>query len=391
MNELAASPVARRVRVNAPVKRFDLRAPAAVLAGTAVAAGIAALIRARPGPSRDRLEDHQALGPEPPPFPVGMSEASHQQSPSARSAPSPLLASGVTLLTIAVPLVGLVAVASGRLPARRMASVRSGAARLLRSSGGLLGLAVLTDSALEHYRGNFRNPAMFAPLVSSTLSILANGQALTLGENHLRSARQGVHLVAGTVGLAGLGFHAYNIGKRPGGYSWLNFFYAAPFGAPAALSLAGLIGYSAERLSTAGSDPRLLGLPFGRAMAGVTSVGLAGTVAEVALLHFRGAYHNPFMWLPVSLPPAAAGLMAKAALAPGGAQAITRGWLWATAVLGVGGVGFHAYGVSRNMGGWRNWTQNLLAGPPLPAPPSFSALALAGIASLNLIGARRGR
>ena len=37
------------------------------------------------------------------------------------------------------------------------------------------------------------------------------------------------------------------------------------------------------------------------------------------------------------------------------------------------------------MGGWRNWQQNLLNGPPLPAPPSFTGLALAGLAALGLM------
>jgi hypothetical protein len=39
------------------------------------------------------------------------------------------------------------------------------------------------------------------------------------------------------------------------------------------------------------------------------------------------------------------------------------------------------------MGGWRNLRQNLLSGPPLPAPPAFSALALAGNAALSLLQA----
>jgi hypothetical protein len=56
-----------------------------------------------------------------------------------------------------------------------------------------------------------------------------------------------------------------------------------------------------------------------------------------------------------------------------------------TALLGLAGVAFHAYGVSRNMGGWRNWSQNVLNGPPLPAPPSLTALALAGFAALPLL------
>jgi hypothetical protein len=37
------------------------------------------------------------------------------------------------------------------------------------------------------------------------------------------------------------------------------------------------------------------------------------------------------------------------------------------------------------MGGWRNWRQNVLNGPPLPAPPSFTGLALAGLAALKLL------
>jgi hypothetical protein len=53
--------------------------------------------------------------------------------------------------------------------------------------------------------------------------------------------------------------------------------------------------------------------------------------------------------------------------------------------MGFAGVGFHIYGVQRNMGGWRNWRQNMLNGPPLPAPPSFTGLALAGLAAMGLL------
>ena len=64
---------------------------------------------------------------------------------------------------------------------------------------------------------------------------------------------------------------------------------------------------------------------------------------------------------------------------------MTRFWLRLTAVLGFAGAGFHAMGVARNMGGWRNWSQNVLNGPPIPAPPSFTGLALAGLAALGLM------
>jgi hypothetical protein len=105
-------------------------------------------------------------------------------------------------------------------------------------------------------------------------------------------------------------------------------------------------------------------------------------------MHFRGAYQDPAMVLPVSVPPIAAGLLGAYAIAP---QSMPRrpvwGALWITAGLGVAGVGFHAYGIARNMGGWRNWSQNVLNGPPLPAPPSFLGLALVGLAALTLMDA----
>jgi hypothetical protein len=37
------------------------------------------------------------------------------------------------------------------------------------------------------------------------------------------------------------------------------------------------------------------------------------------------------------------------------------------------------------MGGWRNWRQNLFAGPPLPAPPAYTGLAVAAFGALLLM------
>ena len=59
--------------------------------------------------------------------------------------------------------------------------------------------------------------------------------------------------------------------------------------------------------------------------------------------------------------------------------------LKATAVLGIAGPIFHAYGIHRNMGGWRNWSQMILQGPPLPAPPAFLGIAVAGLGVLPAI------
>jgi hypothetical protein len=271
---------------------------------------------------------------------------------------------------------------------RQRWELRRSAGRRLSTGAAMLAFSVLADSAVEHYRGSFQNRAMYAPLAAAALTLGASlfGGADSRASRHM--VRDVIYAVAVATGFTGLGFHAYNILKRPGRLSWLNLFYSAPIGAPMALALSGLLGGSAERVrdARAFSEPRILGLPAGRTLAAVAAAGLAGTTGEAGLLHFRGAYHNPAMVLPVTVPPIASILVGTTALRPGPAVCrVTRMWLWLTAALGLGGVGFHAYGVSRNMGGWRNWSQNLLNGPPLPAPPSFIGLALAGLAALSLI------
>ena len=88
-------------------------------------------------------------------------------------------------------------------------------ARRVHLGAGILGLAVLADSALEHYRGSFHNKAMFAPLVSATLSLSTNFAA-AVGARLPQAALEPIQILAAATGLAGLGFHSYNIGKRPG-------------------------------------------------------------------------------------------------------------------------------------------------------------------------------
>jgi hypothetical protein len=268
------------------------------------------------------------------------------------------------------------------------AATAQSAGRRLNGSAAMLAFSVLADSAVEHYRGSFENRAMYTPLVAATLTLGGSlfGTVDTRAARH--PVRDMIYGAAAATGLAGLGFHTYNILKRPGRLSWLNLFYGAPIGAPMALVLAGFLGRGAEQVRNTPQRQRaaLIGLPAGRCLAAVCAVGLAGTVAEAGLMHYRGAFQNSFMAAPVTVPPLASVLLFATALSPGPAiNQLTRWWLRLTAFLGFAGVGFHAYGVSRNMGGWHNWSQNVLNGPPLPAPPSFTGLALAGLAALSLI------
>jgi len=301
------------------------------------------------------------------------------------------LGPGVALLGLGAAALLLRGTSARDRPARRrhvLAKGTVGACRSLNRASGILAFSVLADSAIEHYRGAFVNKAMYTPLAVSTLALAVSLHGLADHRESRHPIRYGTYVAAVLTGIVGTLFHVYNVLKRPGGLSWQNLFYAAPLGAPAALLLSGLLGLVAERARDGkpGTRPYVFGIPTGRAMAGVAALGLLGATGEAGLLHFRGAYHNPFMLLPVTLPPVGALLLVGAAL---GAKArerpFTRWWLRLTAAMGLAGVGFHGYGIGRNMGGWRNWSQNVLNGPPLPAPPSFSGLSLAGLAALTLL------
>jgi len=302
--------------------------------------------------------------------------------------------SGVALLGLSVMTLGrsapgrrAVAPVKPRLPTLDpQAGVR--AAQRLNRAAGVMAASVLADSAVEHYRGAFANKAMFTPLVTASLSlaISAHGHADHRPAPH--RVRDGVYVLAALTGVVGTAFHVYNVGKKPGGFSWQNLFYSAPLGAPVALSLSGALGFLAERVrdTTPGLSPTILGLSAGRVVAAATGAGLLGTVAEAGLLHFRGAFNSPAMYAPVTIPPVTAVLLGRAALGRTGQRRPgLRWWLRLTAILGYAGAAFHIRGVARQMGGWRNWTQNVLNGPPIPAPPSFTGLALAGLAALGLM------
>jgi hypothetical protein len=259
------------------------------------------------------------------------------------------------------------------------------AARGFNHSSALLAFSALADSAMEHYRGSFDNPAMITPLVSASGALLAGLHGGADRTQAAHAVRHAVYLAAAAAGVAGTAFHLYNVTKRPGGFSWHNLFYGAPLGAPMSLLLSGALGAVGEQLRNQPAfDPRLFGMPAGKALALAASAGLLGTVGEVALLHFRGAFQHRAMYAPVTIAPLAAAMLIHAALSAPRERWFMRLWLRVTAALGLVGTLFHARGIARSQGGWRNWSQNLLGGPPLPAPPSFTALALAGLAALRM-------
>lgn len=302
--------------------------------------------------------------------------APHQPEPSHR----PLIGVAAATLATAVGIGWLL-----RRAWRPSENRNLRAAEALGAGAAILCVSVALDSGLEHYRGQFKDPAMF---VGPTMALLGIGAATAiafrprLANDPLPKAAL---IAVGATGMIGLGFHAYNILKRPGELDALNLFYAAPAGAPAALTLAGLYGVIAgQMLSGRGS----LRTRLPKYTAGLIAFSLVGTVAEAGFLHFRGAFQDPAMYLPVTVPPLAAVAIGAAALSPR-ASATAKPLLEATAVLGIAGPIFHAYGIHRNMGGWRNWSQMILQGPPLPAPPAFLGIAVAGLGILPLLEERK--
>src|SRR5438132_1190556 len=107
--------------------------------------------------------------------------------------------------------------------------------------------------------------------------------------------------------------------------------------------------------------------------------------AQSALLHYRGAFNNPLMYIPVTLPLAAAGALAWQGLEPSvfGAQLAVAG-LWLTFLSGLVGLGMHIQGIDRQMGGFYLGLANLMQGPPLTAPLVFSGFAATALVTLRL-------
>ena len=259
------------------------------------------------------------------------------------------------------------------------------ATRTLNTAAAILATSVLTDSSAEHYRAGFHNRAMFiAPTVAA--AVLATATRRALRHHSPGRVRTVIFGTATLTGLVGFGFHLANISRRTGRWNSANVFFGAPVAAPLAVTMAGLLGMASDRVES--PEPRTTPLPASIAV--LATLGLVGTSTEAAMLHFRGAFQNPAMYAPVIAPPIAAAALASASFVRSSrVHRTARALLRLTTWLGVVGVGFHAWGVQRRMGGWRNWRQNLLVGPPLPAPPAFSGLALAGLAALDLLESDR--
>ena len=150
-----------------------------------------------------------------------------------------------------------------------------------------------------------------------TLGASAFGAADPRPRRHL--TRDSIYAVAAATGLAGLAFHTVQHQQAPGRPVLAEPVLRGSHRGAARVSSAGLLrvrGLNVHVISLSGDATRAR--HFGGPCSGGDQCrGTGGGRAEAALMHFRGAYHNPAMTLPVTVPPVAQPFARCGRLCPG--------------------------------------------------------------------------
>jgi hypothetical protein len=252
----------------------------------------------------------------------------------------------------------------------------------------LQALIVMPDAFIGHYRSGFDLRAQYAPfIVGLLLAVSAVAAAIV---PHVRGVARAA-VIAGMLalvgGLIGVGYHHwYGITTKPGGYRWLlhHLMHHAPPLAPLALFAAGAL----EVLGAVGASgtEQVFGTPIRGLALAVVGVTLAGATLQAGLLHYRGSYHNPAMYLPVVVLPLAGIAAVWSAISPGGASLVlASSLLWATFLSGFIGAGMHLRGMDRQMGGLYLGVAAILEAPPPGAPLFVAAVGAGGLVALQLL------
>jgi hypothetical protein len=248
---------------------------------------------------------------------------------------------------------------------------------------------LLPDAFIGHYRSGFALRAQYAPFLTGLLlAVSAVAAAIAPGAPGVVLVAVGAGSLALGSGLIGAGYHHwYGISTKPGGYRWLlhHLMHHAPPLAPLGLVTAGAL----EVLAALGASgtAQLFGMPIRALALGVVSVTLLGATLQVGLLHYRGAYNNPAMYMPVAVLPLAAGAVWWNAVAPGSgaSRIIGSSLLWATFLSGFLGAGMHLRGMDRQMGGLYMGVAAILDAPPPGAPLFVAALGASGLVAMRLL------
>jgi hypothetical protein len=249
-------------------------------------------------------------------------------------------------------------------------------------------LLILADAFAGHYRSGFVFRSQYAPFISGGLLVVtalwaAFKPAASIGNLALQVSGW-LAIIFGVIGFAF--HHYYGIAKKPGGYSWLLHYlmYSAPPLAPLALTITGMLalmaaGGLAGRVTFAGLDLRA-------ALLLLVALALAGATLQAAILHYRGAFNNPFMFAPLTVPVIAIVMSIWMLIRPNQITLLVVPiLLWLTFLIGFIGLGMHLRGFGRQMGGLHVTIFNWLEGPPAFAPALFTGFASVGLIAIYLL------
>jgi hypothetical protein len=260
-----------------------------------------------------------------------------------------------------------------------------GSVRCILLVDGIMTLLVLVDAWAGHFRRGFAHPAQYAPFPVGALlavcTIIAGIAPRARGVEQAVRASGWLAICAGLVGFCL--HHYYGVARKPGGYRRIldSVMYGAPPLAPLALSLVGAFALVAYRgLIGAGE---IGGLPLRTALLGAMVIGLCGAILQAGLLHFRGAFNQALMYLPLTVPVLAVMGGVWMIFQPGAVARVTlAGLLWLTLMSGFVGLGMHLRGFDRQMAGLYVPLFNWLQGPPAFAPAVFAGLAAIGLVAI---------
>lgn len=248
---------------------------------------------------------------------------------------------------------------------------------------------LLVDAFLGHYRSGFAVRAQYTPLiVGGALVVALATAAIAPHLDWTRSYLRVTGWAAIGLSLIGVGYHGYfGFIEKPGGLRWWlhHLMYHAPLAAPFGLAIGGALALTAE--ASLEGTPVLAGVSPSRAMTFIVAVTSLGLASQAFIYHYRGAFKNPMMYVPLVVAVGATTAAIWRASSPSSPTVgrVYQAALWTTFIVGFVGSGWHLRGIDRMMGGLYVTLPNVLEGPPLTAPLLFSVLAAQGLVGERLL------
>jgi hypothetical protein len=100
---------------------------------------------------------------------------------------------------------------------------------------------------------------------------------------------------------------------------------------------------------------------------------------EIYINHYGGSFGNKWMWTPVVLSPALSAAGLAGVLSERAARTVLPALSTVFLADGLAGLYFHARGIARKPGGFKEPTYNLVMGPPALAPGSLAMIGGIGL------------